>query len=268
MTRTLTAALVSLGAMLSASPALAQEHRVLGQKGQFILSADRLFPLFAFSHVSEDRFLPPGGASRLTDTTNQTSISLLWGALNPIPIAGAGNGIGGLVINPFAVPRVGVDYTIIPNLTIGGDLAVYFTLGGNQDTETVNNNGASMTTSVGSPSFFVFGLAPRAGYVLPLTDLFTLWLRGGFSYYLESGKTTNGPTTTTSTVNQFALDLDPQVVFTLIPHVGFTAGLSLDIPLTGGHSQTTDNNNGNSISQSAGSSILFFGITAGLLAYF
>jgi hypothetical protein len=67
--------------------------------------------------------------------------------------------------------------------------------------------------------------------------------------------------------NQFALDLDPQLVITPLPHFGFTAGVTGDIPIAGGHAEThTDG--GGSTSASASSSLLFVGVTGGLVGWF
>jgi hypothetical protein len=257
MMRTLTALGTSLSLLLTVSHASAQTRGELGQKGQFIISADRLFSLFSYSHISQDRFVPAAGNSKVTDTTSQSSISLLWGATGP-------SGVNGdVVVNPFAVPRVGFDYVVAPNFTVGGDLAIFFTLGGSSDQQFTANNGTTTSNSTGTPSVLVFGIAPRAGYVLRVNDLFAFWLRGGLSYYVENTK--NGGVS--GSRNQGALDLDPQFVVTPIPHVGFTAGLSLDVPIAGGHSQDVPVGGGTQ-SVSASSSILFFGITMGMIAYF
>jgi hypothetical protein len=82
---------------------------------------------------------------------------------------------------------------------------------------------------------------------------------------VANSKTTVGADTVTTSTNQFALDLDPQFVVTPIPHLGFTLGLTADLPIAGGHS-TDDGTSGVSVSKS--SSVLFFGLTAGMLGYF
>ncbi|HZU85786.1 MAG TPA: hypothetical protein VE987_22830 [Polyangiaceae bacterium] len=261
MTRMLTAVGASLGVLLAAGAAHAQPHDTFGQQGQFIIGADRLFSLFSYTHIAQDQFNPGPGNSKQTTTVNGTALSLLWGS-SPVIANG-----GVPIISPFAVPRIGVDYVIVPHVTIGGDLIVFFTLGGNTATDTTTNGGTTSSTSTDNPGQFLFGIEPRGGYILPLTDMFSLWLRGGLSYYIQSSKTTAGGSTTTNTTNQLALDLEPQVVFTPIPHVGFTAGLTGDIPLTGGHS-TDVNTNGRDTSQSAWSGILFVGVTLGMLAHF
>ena len=275
MKRRLTAVLATVGAasaLLTTSLAHAQQKPEFGEKGEIILSADRLFPLVSFSSVSQDSLTPIGGTTRTT-TTTQTGISLLWGSTSTPGTNGA-NGPG---TTPetlfFTIPRVGFDYVVVPNFTLGGDIALFFTLGGHVKTEVDNNNGTSQTNSVGSPSNTVFGIAPRAGYILGLNNVFSLWLRGGLSFYTESQKLTtvdnNGNTIATGTDSdhQFALDLDPQLVISPIQHVGFTVGLTWDIPLAGGHSTETVENN-NTQTNSAGASIWFLGVTAGMLVYF
>jgi hypothetical protein len=258
MMRRLTAVAASVGVLLTASLARAQAHDGFGRQGQFILSADRLVPIFSFTHFSQDSTNPGAGNTKVVNTTNQTAISLLWGstwAASPTS-------------PPFyTVPRVGFDYVIVPRLTIGGDIVVFFTLGGSNGTETTRTNGTTTTTSSDNPSQLLFGIAPRAGYIWELTDLFSVWLRGGFSYYVASSKSTNGNTTTSNSQNQFALDLDPQFVITPVPHFGITVGLTADIPLTGGHATEVDVPNA-STNVSAGASVAFVGVTAGLLGYF
>jgi hypothetical protein len=244
-----------------------------GDQGQFIISADRLFPLLGYSHASETETNPPAGANRATDSESSSNLGFFWGgtpAFTDRPTVAAAPG-GIPVTNFYTVPRVGFDYTILPNVTIGGDVILFFTLGGSTSTEIYNNGGGTQTTTANEPTNTTFGIAPRGGYILHLNDLFALWLRGGLSFYTETWRqssTNNGQTTTFSAnYDQLALDLDPQLVITPIPHVGFTAGVTADIPLTGGHSYTADVG-GASSSVSAGSSLFFIGGTVGMLVWF
>ena len=273
MKRTLTAALASTAVLTAAPAAMAQAKATdFGEQGQFIIGADRLLSLFGYSHFSAD--LPTGGnLTKNTASLDSTSIGLLYGG-TPISL-GVGNagGLGGYTTNlAFTVPRVGLDYVIVPNVTIGGDLVLYFTVGGSSSTEQDFQGGTQMTTSTGNPGVTLFGIAPRGGYILGLNDMFSLWLRGGFSYYTWTSKQTvtqgNNSVTNTSSENQFAGDLEPQIVFHIIPHVGFTAGLTLDIPLFGQWSGSQQPANGTTQSQSGGASLLYFGLNLGMLAYF
>jgi hypothetical protein len=264
MVRKVTAVAASIGVFLAAPLVHAQGREDFGRQGQFILSADRLVPLFSFTHISQDQFGPIPLANKQVINYSQSSISLLWG--------GASNAsLGGSIDTFYTVPRLGFDYVIVPNVTIGGNIVVFFTLGGSNGSETTLNNGTTMTTSNDNPSALIFGVAPRGGYILELTNLFSLWLRGGVSYYVANSKTTQGngnaQVTVSSSVNQFAIDLDPQFVITPVPHFGITAGLTADIPIAGGHSTQRDQG-GTSTSASAYSSILYIGVTAGLMGWF
>jgi hypothetical protein len=255
MVRRLTAVAASVGVLLTASLAQAQAHPDFGKQGEFIFSADRLVPLFGFISAKQDQ--PSGGNIKVTSFCNESSISLLWGSTS-----------GDCTAEQFfTVPRVGFDYTVIPQLTVGGDLVLFFTLGGNSGTDTTNN-GTQTTVKGDNPGAWLFGVAPRVGYIIPFTDLFAFWLRGGLSFYTASSKVTqNANNTQTTSVNQFALDVDPQFVITPVPHFGFTVGLTADIPITGGHSVEVDSP-GTSRTTSNWSSIFFIGVTGGVLGYF
>lgn len=277
MKRTLTAVGASLVAFTAAPAAMAQAKGEFGQQGQFIIGADRLLSFLGYSHYSYD--LPTGfNQTKNNVSFSEWSMSFFYGS-NPTtsnvavfggPGGGAGATLGAYGTNlAFTVPRVGLDYVVVPNVTVGGDVILYFTLGGNTSTEQDSQGGTVTTTSDGNPGITLFGIAPRGGYILGLNDMFSLWLRGGFSFYTWTAKQTinNGNTTLTAGQNQFALDLEPQIVLTAIPHVGFTAGVTMDIPLVGQWSDSTENN-GTTRSDSGGASILYLGLTMGMLAYF
>jgi hypothetical protein len=179
---------------------------------------------------------------------------------------------GQLAENFYTVPRVGFDYAIVDHITVGAELIAFFSLGGSQSHEIDHTNGSTQTANGDQPGTTVFGIAPRGGYVLGLSNLFSLWLRGGFSFYTASQKSSvtdmAGKTTTTQSVQQFAIDLDPQLVITPVNHFGFTVGVTGDIPIGGGHSQDVVLPNGSSTSTSAPSSLAFLGVTAGMVVWF
>jgi hypothetical protein len=270
MMRRVTAIAAGVGAMLVGSVAHAQMKAEFGDKGEFIFSADRLLPTLGYSRISQDETGPLGaGITKITDSESSSSLGFFWGGT-----PGFATVVGGTVAtfpNVYTVPRLGFDYTILPNVTVGGDLALFFTLGGTQSQETDNNGGGKTTTSVSEPKSTVFGMAPRGGYIMRFTNLVSLWLRGGFSFYTATVRQTvsnnNVQTTTSANVDQLALDLDPQLVITPISHFGFTAGLTADLPLTGGHSLTVTTPN-TSTSASASSSLLFVGVTCGVVGWF
>jgi hypothetical protein len=266
MKRPLTAVGVTLAALTTAPLALAQKSE-LGQQGEFIFSADRLLPFFGFSSVSIDNGTN-GNQTKNSTTVTQTSLSFFYGGTpSPGLLGNGGYDIGANLF--YTVPRLGFDYVVVPNVTIGGDIVLYFTLGGSTSTEIDTSNGMSTNTSNGNPATTLFGIAPRGGYILPLNDMFSLWLRGGFSYYTATVKQTlpNGGGTSSGSEHQPAIDLDPQIVFTPIPHLGFTAGLTADIPFAGGFS-TTNENGGQTVNVSNSASAFYFGLTLGMLGHF
>jgi hypothetical protein len=242
MIRTLTTISALLFVLLASRGAYAQKAG-FGEKGEFILGADRLVPVFSYSQVWQGHLgnAPPNE----TTTFSQTSFSFFWGSTAPEDTF-------------FTVPRIGLDYVLAPHFTIGGELVLFVTAGASSSIAT-NTPAGTTTTPNQSTTRTTFGIAPRVGYVLELTNLFSLWLRGGFSFYTEGDSQTLG-TNTGSGVNQFALDLEPQFVITPLAHVGITLGPTLDLPLFGQRWQDPN--------QSAYDAVLFFGINAGLLVYF
>jgi hypothetical protein len=276
MKRTLTAVAASL-AVLSVAPAAFAQAKGgdFGEQGQFIIGADRLLPFFGYNHWSYD--LPTVGNQTKDNVSGSSwNLSLLYGGTpwsSDLTGIGRGGGtLGGAFGNtnlPFTVPRVGLDYVIVPNVTIGGDLILYFTLGGNTSQEIDQQGGQTNTQSTDNPGVFLFGVAPRGGYILGLNDMFSLWLRGGFSYYTwQAQQSVSNPSATyTASQWEFAVDLEPQIVFHIIPHVAFTGGLTLDIPLAGKYSNSVQSN-GTTNSTSNNASLLYFGLNLGMLAYF
>jgi hypothetical protein len=274
MKRTVMAVATTLGAvcMLGATSAHAQEYREeFGRRGQFILGADRLMSLFTWTH---DSLSQENNGVKTTFSNDQQSMSFFYGYNPP----GTDPAFNGVIPQRFfySVPRVGFDYTVWNNISLGGELILFFTLGGNSKVKTEGNN-VTNEQSTGSPSTTVFGIAPRGGYIFHFTNLFSLWARGGFSFYTgtEKQKTTdpnlNATTTTTENAHVFTLDLDPQFIFTPIPHVGLTAGLTFDIPLGGGFSNESDTVVGNTtnVTKVTGNATAFyFGVTLGMLVHF
>jgi hypothetical protein len=95
-----------------------------------------------------------------TDTNSDSSLSLT--AL----------GVGGVTLNPFAVPRVGVDFILPSNLTLGG--AVGFTrLSG-------STSSGSKSQDIGTA--ILYTLTPRIGYRIQLSDKVDFTPRGGLTF--------------------------------------------------------------------------------------
>ena len=153
------AALFGAALLTSTADAEAAGHaNGLGEKGELIISADRLVPLFSYTRAS------------VTDTQNNiqlessrsgTGLSLLFG--RDLSMA---EDPGSMPINVHSIPRVAIDVTIIKHLTLGAAIAFGFGLGGSHDSEFIGPGGGVVKRSVDAPKATAIGLVPRVGYVI------------------------------------------------------------------------------------------------------
>ena len=235
------AAVVAGAAVLAMSivpAAAAPAAGPLGERGTWVVSADRLMPLLAYSKASET-------GNNFSTSSSVTSLSFLSYGV-PQDIA-------------YTIPRLSLDYTIAPNLTIGGSVMAFFQLS-NSSTTTLGNT--SSTTD--NPKISGWAIAPRAGYVLSLGQKVVAWPRAGLSYYSESvsNPPNMGGQTTTDGFHQLAIDLEANFVVLAAPHFFVIGGPVIDIPVTGSASSTQGNT-----TTSIDSSQFHFGIAVGLGGY-
>jgi hypothetical protein len=210
-------------------------------KGTFIVSAERLFGL---------------SINRTTTATNNGDVSVDH------------TGFGLLLSSPTTVhmlPRMALDLAIIDGLTVGAGLGFFV-----GDRETVTNNDATTTTAQG-PTTTALVLAPRVGYALHVSHIVSFWIRAGFTYYRtnsENDRTVGNVTTTTSDrTSGVAFDLEPTFLFQPFDHLGFTAGIVADLPLSGDH--TTEARAGAvTTSRSIHQTVRNVGIVASMLGMF
>jgi hypothetical protein len=237
----------------------AQEAKGFGERGQLIISADRLFPLFSYTSVSTTE--TRDNNTTVTTTDKGSSFVMLIGAEPEVS-------------SIHTVPRVAVDFTVIPRLTIGGSIVLAFGLGGSHNVDTTPQNGPKVSTSTDAASRTIIGFGPRVGYILPLGDLFAFWPRGGFSFYsvrereVDNGNgQPNQQTTITNTDTLFSLDLDPQFCIIPIQHFFFNAGPLINIPLSGSRSNEVTAGS-TTTKTSIDLSVFHFGISVGLGGWF
>jgi len=254
-THALAMVLGAAAALFASAPrsAAAQEANGLGEKGQLILSVDRLMPLLSYSSQSETS-TTQGLTVKTSDSG--TSAALLFGSEPTLGVV-------------HTIPRIAFDFTIINHLTVGGSLAVAFGLGGKREVDAGNGTPIRKTDT---PSRTVFGFAPRVGYIIPLSHTIAFWPRLGFALYTVSSKSDdvnnqNVVTTTTNTDTLFSLDLDPQFTWAPIPHFFFHAGPLLNIPVSGSRSVETATGPG-SITTKSDLSVFHIGLSAGLGGWF
>ncbi len=213
---------VLLGSAVSAAaPDAFAQAKGFGDKHHLILTADRLVPVFSVERTSTT--FQRGNNATQTDSVTRTSTMLLFSS----PLER---------LTVHTVPRVGVDFTVIDRLTVGGFVAFGLGLGGSNKTEVVTGatrNEASLDAGDGT----LFGIGPRVGYILPLADVLALWLRGGFSFYAQTNRDydfdNNNRVRRSLTTTSFSIDLDPQLAIVPIEHFYFSFGPLLNIPVAG-----------------------------------
>ena len=266
----LAAVLGTAGVLCASAPgsASAQEANGFGEKGQLILSVDRLMPLLSYSSQSETS--TQGGLTVKTSDSG-TSAALLFGSEPTLAVV-------------HTLPRIAFDFTIVNHLTVGGSIAAVFGTAvewyANNPSDrpdyligelvNVNGNGTPVRKT-DTPSRTVIGFAPRVGYVLPVGRNFAFWPRLGFALYSVSSKSdnvvANAVVTTTNTDTLFSLDLDPQFVWTPIQHFFFNVGPLLNIPLSGSRSVEVEQGPRSDTTKSD-LSLFHFGLSAGLGGWF
>jgi hypothetical protein len=216
--------------MLLASSIARADAAGLAAPGTFILSVDRLVPIFAYT--------ANGFGSGSSSSSQKISSFSLFG--NPL----------GLVQSMYNVPRVAFDFRGPGGLTFGGDLYLFLTL-----SASVSSAGSSRDQD----KLTVFGIAPRAGYVVPLSPLAYFWPRAGVSFTLLGDSPPNGNSTTQQ---QFGVDLEGMFVVSPVEHVGIIFGPVIDIPISGSVSSGSGAGSSQDVSQ------FHFGLTAGLSVWF
>jgi len=253
---------------LIASAAAAQSaptRSSLGEQGQMIFGAERVLSLFEFQS-----FKTTATVNNITTSDSGSGTAISFVSFNPTgPIGANGGGIG--VPTFYTIPRLGFDYVVVPNLTVGGSAALVIPTGAGHTT-VQTNNGQTVTSTTDGATTSLFGLAPRAGYVIALSEMFAIWPRGGFSFYsatLKLPPVTQGNQTSQDsfTITQFAFNAEGNFVFTPFPHVGLMAGLALDVPLTGSFKQERVQGN-TTTTTTADATMWHLGINAGMIVYF
>lgn len=140
---------------------------------------------------------------------------------------------------PFNYPRLGFDYFVIDQLSIGGALGY-----------------ASLDVDDGGPGgdLDLFLLAPRVGYYLGFGSAFGFWPRGGFTYHSAD------PDGDNNDESGIALTLEGNFTAAPAEHFSFMFGPTFDFDFTG--KRECGNNDDCKWKYSS------FGIQAGLIGWF
>jgi hypothetical protein len=207
------------------------EHR-FGSPG-FIVSADRLLPLVSYQSTEVTQ-------NGVSDTQSRLSVALM----NNAPFEAYSTF--------YNLPRLAFDWLPVQNLTLGGAAWLY------ADLQATNSVGG---TSTDQAKLTYWGIAPRVGYIIPLSDKLSFWPRAGVEFNEVSSSDGS------LSVTQFAVDLEAMLVISPWNHFGFTVGPTADIPITGKQTLTAAAGGGGG-STSVDSSMLQVGLSAGMLGHF
>jgi hypothetical protein len=234
-----------------AAPRFGREFRV-------VLSAERLFGYHHYWYQATPTVYGGAPVSGLNLNVEGDQFALLTG--------GTFTGAGGVAVNPYAVPRLGVDLVFGLGMTVGGAVTYYWSGG-----DTTAQAGSAQANQ-NNDQVSVFGISARLGYVAPLSDLVGFWLRVGFTYGTQSitawDYSSSSSTPPVPTVNEWNLhhvSFDPEFLLLVTPvqHfgllVGLAAALGLDDSFTGTSGGTTAQDGQGSLSD--------IGLTAGMMGY-
>ncbi|MCK6534430.1 MAG: hypothetical protein L6Q84_15760 [Polyangiaceae bacterium] len=202
-----------------ASAAFAQAAG-MGQSGTVAFGAERLFAFYKGSIHYED-------ASDNEADWDQSGLGFGWGAN----------------AYPFNVPRLGFDYFITDQLSIGGALG-YAEFDGDDD-----NNFDADTEA--------FILAPRVGYFIGFNETFAFWPRGGLTYHSLD------PEGDRNSQSGLALTLEAMFTISPAPHFAFLAGPTFDMDFMGSSECRFQNRD-----EDCKLRYRSFGLQVGLLGYF
>jgi hypothetical protein len=140
----------------------------------------------------------------------------------------------GGVGDAFAVaPRLAVDGVVGHGFTLGAAAWIFTDV---SSSNTTSGGGASQSNDGTKRTFG--GIAPRLGYILPLTPNLAFWPRAGVAYSTISTSSPSGGSGVVvssggSSLNQFSVDLEGNLVYSPFPHVGFDLDLLGSIPASG-----------------------------------
>ncbi len=198
MKRSLQCAL-GAAAVLASSSASAQTYGSagFGTKHQLVISAERLF---GFYHDS----------ASVTTNNVETTVKTDSFSLLSSPVA-----LSGQSIWSYSSPRMAGDFFIVDHFSVGASL-------GYSHISLSRPVGPNMSFSTSGDSWL---FAPRVGYSYMFSDLIGIWPRAGFTYRTLSAGNLSA--------HDLALTLEVPFVFTVIPHVVFWGGPTLDLGLSG-----------------------------------
>jgi opacity protein-like surface antigen len=244
MVSAVVAVLVLAGSARAAEPE-GQGSSRFGSRG-VIVSADRLIPLTSYESFKVTQ----------SDGSSETKSNLSLGLLSNAPYTAFGTF--------YNLPRLALDWIPIRNLTLGGALWAYTQLTSTDSRSPANGS----STSSDQPKVTYWGVAPRVGYVVPLSEVLSLWPRAGVEYHNVSASSVNGKASPSA--NQFSLEAEVMLVVSPWNHFGFTVGPTIDVPVSGSTTSPAGmgTGTGGATTASVDTAMFQVGASAGMLGHF
>ena len=199
--------LAALGLILVAAPAAAQDE---GAPAVVVPASHAATPEPKVPGVSIALERVGGVAyAKASDSEGDNSLSV------------TGFGVGGVTPNPFAIPRVGVDFILPSNLTLGGAVGFSHVSASVSDK---SSSGTTRTEDVGS--VFLYTLTPRIGYRIPLSDRVDFTPRAGLT--LAGASVSPGDGKNSASIFAAAIGADAPFAFRLTDSFNLLAGAAID----------------------------------------
>jgi hypothetical protein len=136
-------------------------------------------------------------------------------------------GVGGVTPNPFAVPRLGLDFILPSNLTLGG--AVGFTR------LSASTSSGGQSQDVGS--VFLYTLTPRVGYRIPLSEKVDITPRAGLTFAGASASPSDSKND--ASIFAIAIGADAPVAFRMTDSFNLLVGVGIDYTVSATVSTTS-----------------------------
>ena len=194
------------------------------RSGQLVLGADRLFGFYMYK-FSVGAYSDAAGLVLPEETYSGSNLGFL-GSAEATPTGGTNPGI-----NPFASPRVGIDYFLTDAISVGG--GVSYASGSSENTD-------DLTAATTGRSVSALGLQLRGGYGLSFTPLFALWPRGGLSLVsMSAEETLNGTPIAEGSYTLYDFTVEVPVMISPVANFGFSIGPVVDLGLGGKMTTTT-----------------------------
>jgi hypothetical protein len=178
--------------------------------------------------------------------------------------------LGGVTVNPYASPRIGVDVILDQGLTLGAGFSIgRYSISGTvvSTTTTTGPTGTSTSTTSTSQdlgSLFIYTITPRVGYRIPVSPEFDITPRGGLT--LAGGSVSSGSSSDSAGVFALALSAEGVGAYRITKSFNALAGLGFDYTVTA--SASASNGSGSSTSTDIKGGLWALQLWLGLGGYF